>query len=97
MLPIDLACAGLARLRARETHDVRFVIRLQHNWKPKMGDIAHGEMGVDLSIKLDNSVHRLPTGAVDRQSWINDEAGNANPLREIIIVTVPLLPPRIRF
>jgi len=30
----DLAYASLARLQACDTYDVRFVIRLKHNWKP---------------------------------------------------------------
>jgi hypothetical protein len=32
----DLAYASLARRRACETHDVRFVMRLKENWKPKV-------------------------------------------------------------
>jgi hypothetical protein len=32
----DLAYASLARLRACDTYDVRFVIRLKDNWKPKV-------------------------------------------------------------
>ena len=40
----DLAYANLDRLRACETHDVRCVMRLQDNWKPKGDDLARGQM-----------------------------------------------------
>src|SRR5687768_5236735 len=38
----DLAYASLARLQACDTYDVRFVIRLKDNWKPKVDYIARG-------------------------------------------------------
>jgi DDE family transposase len=40
----DLAYASLARLQACEAHGVRFVIRLKENWKPKVDDIARGQI-----------------------------------------------------
>jgi Transposase DDE domain len=52
----DLAYASLARLRACENYEVRFVIRLKDHWKPKVDDIARGQVtreffpGTDLDI-----------------------------------------------
>jgi len=40
----DLAYASLARLQACDTYDVRFVIRLKHNWKPRVDYIARGQV-----------------------------------------------------
>lgn len=40
----DLGYARLARLRACEAHDVRFVLRLKDNWNPKVDDIARGQV-----------------------------------------------------
>jgi hypothetical protein len=54
----DLAYASLAWLRACETYDVRFVVRLKDNWKPKMDYIARGQVtqaffpGTDLQALL---------------------------------------------
>jgi putative transposase len=39
-----LGYARLARLRACEAHDVRFVLRLKDNWKPKVDYIARGQV-----------------------------------------------------
>ena len=40
----DLAYARLARLRACDAHGVRFVMRLQENWKPKVDYLARGQV-----------------------------------------------------
>ena len=40
----DLAYADLGRLRACFAHDVRFVIRLKENWKPRVSHVARGEL-----------------------------------------------------
>src|SRR6267142_3013956 len=40
----DLASASLARLRACDAHGGRFVMRLQENWKPKVDDLARGQV-----------------------------------------------------
>jgi hypothetical protein len=40
----DLGYASMARLRACEAHDVRFVLRLQDNWKPKVDASARGQV-----------------------------------------------------
>lgn len=54
----DLAYASLARLRACDTYEVRFVIRLKENWKPTVDDIARGQVtqeffpGTDLDALL---------------------------------------------
>jgi hypothetical protein len=42
-LRADLAYASVARLRACEAHDVRFVIRLKEHWKPKVDSVARGQ------------------------------------------------------
>ena len=40
----DLAYASLERLRACDTHEVRYVIRLKETWKPKVAYIARGQV-----------------------------------------------------
>jgi len=40
----DLGYASIARLRACEAHDVRFVLRLKDNWKPKVDYLARGQV-----------------------------------------------------
>jgi putative transposase len=67
----DLAYASLARLRACETYDVRFVIRLKDNWKPKVDYIARGQVareffpGTDLDALLDDETLVLDGRAID--------------------------------
>jgi len=54
----DLASATLDRLRACDTHGVRFLIRLQANGKPKGDHIARGQVtqeffaGTDVDARL---------------------------------------------
>jgi putative transposase len=67
----DLASASLARLRACETHGVRFVSRLQENWKPKVDGIARGQVtqeclpGADCEALLEEDTLVLDGRAID--------------------------------
>jgi Transposase DDE domain len=67
----DLASASLARLRACEAHGVRFVIRLKDNWKPKVDDLARGQVtqeffpGTDLDARLEEEVLLLDGRVID--------------------------------
>jgi hypothetical protein len=55
----DLASASRARLRACDAYDVRFVSRLQENWKPTVDSLARGQgtqecfPGTDLAALLE--------------------------------------------
>jgi putative transposase len=67
----DLAYASLERLRACETHGVRFVMRLQDNWRPKVDDLARGQVtqeffaATDLDALLEEEILRLDGHAID--------------------------------
>jgi putative transposase len=67
----DLAYASLARLRACDAYDVRFVIRLKQNWKPKVDYIARGQVtqeffpGTDLDALLAAETLVLDGRAID--------------------------------
>jgi putative transposase len=67
----DLGYASLERLRACEAHDVRFVIRLKDNWKPKVDYIARGQVtqeffpGTDLDALLEAEILVLDGRAID--------------------------------
>lgn len=67
----DLAYASLARLRACNTYEVRFVIRLKENWKPKVDYIARGQVtqeffpGTDLDALLEAETLVLDGRAID--------------------------------
>lgn len=67
----DLGYASLGRLRACLEHDVKFVIRLKENWKPKVDHIARGELtstffpGTDLDVLLDSQTLLLNGKVVD--------------------------------
>src|SRR5215475_1781541 len=67
----DLAYASLARLRACNSHGVRFVIRLKDNWKPKVDYRARGQVtqefcpGTDLDVLLDQEILVLNGHTVD--------------------------------
>jgi putative transposase len=75
----DLAYASLARLRACETHDVRFVIRLKENWKPKVDYIARGQVtqalcpGTDLQALLADDILLLDGRAIDADVHVGGE------------------------
>ena len=67
----DLGDASLERLRACHAHDVRFVIRLQDNWKPKVDDMARGQVpqegfpGTDLDALLEEEIRVLDGRAIE--------------------------------
>src|SRR5262245_16532224 len=67
----DLAYASLARLRACNSHGVRFVIRLKDNWKPKIDAVARGHVtpeffpGTDLDVLLKEESLVLDGRAID--------------------------------
>jgi len=67
----DLGYASIERLRACKAHDVRFVIRLTDNWKPKVDDIARGQVtqecfpGTDLEALLEEEIRVLDGRAID--------------------------------
>jgi putative transposase len=67
----DLAYASLDRLRACDTHGVRYVIRLKENWKPKVDHIARGQVtqaffpGTDFDALLEDDTLILDGQAID--------------------------------
>ncbi len=79
----DLAYASLARLRACDTYDVRFVIRLKDNWKPKVDYIARGQVTqeffprTDLDAVLEDETLVLDGRAIDADVHVG---GGKNPL-----------------
>jgi len=88
----DLAYASLARLRACETYNVRFVIRLKDNWKPKVDYIARGQVtqaffpGTDLQALLADDILRLDGRAIDADIHVGGEK-HPLPLRLVGIQT----------
>jgi DDE family transposase len=103
----DLAYASLARLRACNTYDVRFVIRLKDNWKPKVEYIARGQVsreffpGTDLDTLLAEETLVLDGRAIDADVHVG---GGPHPLfLRLVGVQTPKgycffltnLPPRI--
>jgi hypothetical protein len=103
----DLAYASLARLRACTTDDVRFVIRLKDNWKPKVEYIARGQVtrefcpGTDLDALLTEETLVLDGRAIDADVHVG---GGPHPLllRRVVVQTpkgycffLTNLPPRI--
>jgi hypothetical protein len=77
-LLVDLAYASVARLRACNTHGVRFVIRLKDNWQPQVDSIARGQVtpeffpGTDLDVLLEEEILVLDGRAIDAD--VHDEA-----------------------
>jgi hypothetical protein len=103
----DLAYASLNRLRACAAHAVRFVIRLKENWKPKVDDIARGQItpeffpGTDLDALLEDETLVLDGRAIDADVHVG-EAKHPLHLRLVGIQTpkgycffLTNLPPRI--
>jgi putative transposase len=103
----DLAYASLARLQACDTYDVRFVIRLKDNWKPKVDYIARGQVapeffpGTDLATLLADDILVLDGRAIDADVHVG---GEKHPLHlRLVGVQTPKgycffltnLPPRI--
>lgn len=70
-LLMDLGYASVARLADCETHDVRFVMRLKDNWKPKVDRLVRGTItreffeGEDFDVLLDKDVLHLDGRAID--------------------------------
>jgi hypothetical protein len=103
----DLAYASLARLQACEAHGVRFVIRLQEHWKPKVDDIARGQItqeffpGTDLDALLADDTLVLAGRAIDADVHLG-RGRHALPLRLVGLQTpkeycffLTNLPPRV--
>jgi putative transposase len=103
----DLAYASLERLRACDAHGVRFVIRLKENWKPKVDDIARGQVtqeffpGTDLNALLEQEILRLDGRVIDADVQVGRRT-HALPLRLVGVQTpkgycffLTNLPPRI--
>jgi Transposase DDE domain len=103
----DLAYASLARLRACEAHNVRFVIRLKDNWKPKVDYLARGQVtreffpGTDFDALLNDEILTLDGQAIDADVHVG---GAKHPLHlRLVGVQTPKgycffltnLPPRI--
>jgi Transposase DDE domain len=70
-LLVDLGYASLDRLRACERHDVRYIIRLKENWKPRVQSMARGKLmgtfakGTDLAELIDDEILVLDGRAID--------------------------------
>jgi hypothetical protein len=103
----DLAYASLDRLRACDTHGVRFVIRLKENWKPKVDYIARGQVtqtffpGTDLDMLLEQEILVLDGRVIDADVHIG-RGSHALSLRLVGVQTpkgygffLTNLPPRI--
>ena len=75
----DLAYASVAHLRACNTYEVRFVIRLKENWKPKVDYIARGQVtqeffpGTDLDALLEAETLVLDGRAIDADVLVNQQ------------------------
>jgi putative transposase len=106
-LLIDLAYASVARLRACNTHGVRFVIRLKDNWKPQVDYMARGRVtpeffpGTDLDVLREEAILVLDGRAIDADGHVG-RANNPLPLRLVGLHTpkgygffLTNLPPRI--
>jgi putative transposase len=103
----DLAYASLARLRACEAHQVRFVIRLKDHWKPKVDDIARGQVtqeffpGTDFDTLLQDDTLALDGRAIDADVHVGGDKHSLH-LRLVGVPTpkgycffLTNLPPRI--
>jgi putative transposase len=103
----DLAYASLEWLRAGEAHGVRFVLRLKENWKPKVDDVAPGQVtqaffpGTDFDALLAEETLVLEGRAMDADVHVG-QGRQALPLRLVGVQTpkgygffLTNLPPRI--
>jgi putative transposase len=103
----DLAYASLNRLRACDTHGVRFVIRLKENWKPKVDYLARGQVtqeffpGSDLDALLEQETLLLDGQVIDADVHVG-RGRHALPLRLVGVQTpkgycffLTNLPPRV--
>jgi len=88
----DLAYASLDRLRACEAHDVRFVIRLKENWKPKVDYVARGQVtqeffpGTDFDALLADDTLVLDGRTIDADVHVG-QGRRALPLRLVGVQT----------
>ena len=70
-LLIDLGYASLARIADCDTYDVRYVMRLKDNWKPRVDRLVRGSItgfvadGDDFDILLEQDIVRLDGRTVD--------------------------------
>lgn len=77
----DLGYASLGLLRDCECHDVKYVIRLKENWKPKVQAITRGTLtrtfakGTDLDLLLDDETLLLDGKAIDAVVQIGSGVG----------------------
>jgi len=87
----DLGYASIGRLKACETHEVKFIIRLKENWKPKVEHIARGEVtkvflpGTDLDALIDDDTLLLEGKAVDADVRV----GTGSDTLQLRLVGVP--------
>jgi putative transposase len=87
----DLGYASFGRLRACLQHDVRFVIRLKENWKPKVQHIARGEVrglffpGTDFDVLLHAGTLALNGKAIDADVTV----GSGEDALQLRLVGVP--------
>lgn len=87
----DLGYASLDRLRACIEHDVKFVIRLKENWKPKVTSVARGEVtrmffaGSDLDVLLDDETLALRGKPIDATVRV----GSGTAMLDLRLVGVP--------
>ena len=70
-LLMDLGYASVTRLAECETYDVRFVLRLKDNWKPRVDRLVRGTItrevleGEDFDVLLNQDVLHLDGRAID--------------------------------
>lgn len=87
----DLGYASVARLRACMENDVRFVIRLKENWKPKVIAVGRGDLsrtffpGTDLDALIESGTLDLNGKVVD----LDVRIGNDSSSLELRLVGVP--------
>ncbi|AUX46375.1 uncharacterized protein SOCE26_078810 [Sorangium cellulosum] len=79
-LLIDLGYACIGRLAECETHDVKYVIRLKENWKPKVNRLVRGSdfpelaEGADFDTLFDEEVIVLDGQAIDADVTVGRNA-----------------------
>jgi hypothetical protein len=86
----DLGYVSLSRIRACDDNDIRYVIRLKENWKPRVQRVHRGEVrgeivpGADFDLLLMNEVIPLDGRCVDAEVVIG-EGQHAIPARLVMI------------
>jgi hypothetical protein len=103
----ELGSASIARLRACNAHDGRVVIRLQDTGKPKVDDLARGQVtqecfpGTDLDARLEEEIRVLDGRAIEADVHVGGDKRRLH--RRLVGVHTPKgdgffltnLPPRI--